>query len=143
MFEAAKHDGTSVIEILQNCVIFNDGAHKEIADRTTAADKQLILKHGEPMIFGKDRNKGIRLGAKGLEVVTIGENNITEKDLLVHDMTQEDSGIHNMLVDMKLPHYPMAFGVIRSFRLLLMMNFWKIKLNRRKKILPSNVWTIC
>ena len=66
------------------------------------------------MIFGKDRNKGIRLGAKGLEVVTIGENNITEKDLLVHDMTQEDSGIHNMLVDMKLPHYPMAFGVIRS-----------------------------
>ncbi|MFA7102946.1 MAG: 2-oxoacid:ferredoxin oxidoreductase subunit beta, partial [Bacteroidales bacterium] len=114
MFEAAKHDGTSAIEILQNCVIFNDGAHKEIADRTTAADKQLILKHGEPMIFGKDRNKGIRLGAKGLEVVTIGENNITEKDILIHDVTQEDSGIHNMLVDMKLPHYPMAFGVIRA-----------------------------
>ena len=114
MFEAAKNDGTSVVEILQNCVIFNDGAHKNIADRTTAPDKQLILKHGEPMIFGKDRNKGIRLGARGLEVVTIGEKGVTEKDILVHDMTQKDSGIHNMLVDMQLPNYPVAFGVIRS-----------------------------
>jgi 2-oxoglutarate ferredoxin oxidoreductase subunit beta len=54
------------------------------------------------------------LGAKGLEVVTIGENGVNEKDILIHDMTQEDSGIHNMLVDMQLPNYPVAFGVIRS-----------------------------
>ncbi len=114
MYEAAKHDGTSVIEILQNCVIFNDGAHKAIADRATAPDRQLILKHGEPMIFGKDNNKGIRLGSRGLEVVTIGENGITEKDILVHDAQQQDAGLHNMLADMHWPDYPIALGVIRS-----------------------------
>lgn len=114
MLEAAKHDGASVVEILQNCIIFNDGAHKEVANRSEAADNQLILRHGEPMIFGKDKNKGIRLGSKGLEVVNIGENGITKEDILIHDAKQKDAGIHNMLVDMRLPEYPVAFGVIRS-----------------------------
>ncbi len=114
MFEAAKHDGTSVVEFLQNCVIFNDGAHETITNREHAADRQLILKHGEPMIFGKNRDKGIVLGAKGLEVVTIGQNGITEKDILVHDMYQKDPGLHLMLAQMSLPEFPIALGVIRS-----------------------------
>ena len=114
MFEAARHDGTSVVEILQNCVIFNDGTHEAITNRETAEDRQLILKQGEPMIFGKNRDKGLVLGAKGLEVVTIGENGITEKDILVHDMTTQDPSIHLMLAQMKLPDYPVALGVIRS-----------------------------
>lgn len=114
MFEAARHDGTSVVEILQNCVIFNDGTHEAITNRETAEDRQLILKQGEPMIFGKNRDKGLVLGAKGLEVVTIGENGITEKDILVHDMTTQDPSIHLMLAQMKLPNYPVALGVIRS-----------------------------
>lgn len=114
MFEAARHDGTSVVEILQNCVIFNDGTHEVITNRETAEDRQLILKQGEPMIFGKNRDKGLVLGAKGLEVVTIGENGITEKDILVHDMTTQDPSIHLMLAQMKLPDYPVALGVIRS-----------------------------
>jgi len=66
------------------------------------------------MIFGKDNNKGIRLGSRGLEVVTIGENGITEKDILVHDAQQQDAGLHNMLADMHWPDYPIALGVIRS-----------------------------
>ncbi|MDR3047268.1 MAG: 2-oxoacid:ferredoxin oxidoreductase subunit beta [Bacteroidales bacterium] len=114
LLEAAKHDGTSVVEMLQNCVIFNDGAHKYITDREFRDDRQLILKHGQPMIFGKDQNKGIALGDNGLKVVTIGKNGVTEKDVLVHDMYREDPGIHLMLAKMKPPEYPIALGVIRS-----------------------------
>lgn len=114
MLEAAKHNGTSVVEFLQNCIIFNDGTHNQITNRDTAADNQLILKDGEPMIFGKDRNKGLILGDRGLEVVTIGENGIREEDILIHDMYQQDAGLHLMLAKMQLPNYPVALGVIRS-----------------------------
>ncbi|MDR1758712.1 MAG: 2-oxoacid:ferredoxin oxidoreductase subunit beta [Bacteroidales bacterium] len=114
LFEAAKHDGTSVVEMLQNCVIFNDGAHKYVTDKEFREDRQLLLRQGEPMIFGKDRDKGIIMGNNGLEIVKIGENGISETDLLVHDMTRPDPGIHLMLAKMKPPHYPIALGVIRS-----------------------------
>lgn len=114
MFEAAKHDGTSVIEVLQNCVIFADKTHAAVTDKEIRDDVQLHLKNGEPMIFGKNRDKGIRLKGTRLEVVTLGENSITEDDLLVHDQYQQDPGIHLMLAKMAPPHFPMAFGVIRS-----------------------------
>lgn len=114
MLEAAKHNGTSVVEFLQNCIIFNDGTHNQITNRDTAADNQIVLKDGEPMIFGKDRNKGLILGDRGLEVVTIGENGIREEDILIHDMYQQDAGLHLMLAKMQLPEYPVALGVIRS-----------------------------
>jgi Pyruvate:ferredoxin oxidoreductase and related 2-oxoacid:ferredoxin oxidoreductases, beta subunit len=114
LVEAAKHDGTSVVEMLQNCVIFNDGAHKYLTDKEFKEDRQLTLRQGEPMIFGKNRDKGIVLGNNGLEVVTIGENGVMEQDLLVHDMHREDPGIHLMLAKMKPPHFPIALGVIRS-----------------------------
>ena len=114
MVEAAKHEGCSVMEMLTNCVIFNDGAHKLIADREFRADRTIILRHGEKMIFGKDRNKGIALDGMGLKVVTIGENGITEDDILVHDAHSENVGIHMMLADMKYPDFPVALGVIRN-----------------------------
>ncbi len=114
MLEAAKHNGTSVVEFLQNCIIFNDNTHAQITNRDTAADNQIILRDGEPMIFGKDRNKGLILGDRGLEVVTIGENGIREEDILIHDMYQQDAGLHLMLAKMQLPEFPVALGVIRS-----------------------------
>lgn len=114
MFQAAKHDGTSVIEILQNCVIFADKTHEQITAKDLRDDHQLHLKNGEPMIFGKNRDKGIRLKGTKLEVVKLGENGITEKDLLVHDQYEKDPGIHLMLAKMSLPNFPVALGVIRS-----------------------------
>ncbi|MEG2336715.1 MAG: 2-oxoacid:ferredoxin oxidoreductase subunit beta, partial [Bacteroidales bacterium] len=114
MFEAAKHDGASVVEILENCVIFNDKAHAQITNKETRDDHQLHLKHGERMLFGKDHCKGIRLNGTRLEVVTIGENGITENDILVHDQFSQDPGIHLMLAKMALPEFPVALGVIRS-----------------------------
>lgn len=114
--EAEKHRGTSLVEILQNCVIFNDKVFSVITDKEGKFDNQLWLEHGKPMIFGKENNKGIRLDGLKLEVVTIGENGITEKDILVHDAYCEDETLHNMLVNMTLPEMPVAFGVIRSVK---------------------------
>jgi 2-oxoglutarate ferredoxin oxidoreductase subunit beta len=113
MFEAAKHDGTSVVEILQNCVIFADKVHDEITNKGTRDDHQLILRNGEPMIFGKNRDKGIRLKGTKLEVIHLGKG-FSEDDVLVHDRYQKDPGIHLMLAKMSPPKYPMALGVIRS-----------------------------
>lgn len=111
---SAKHDGCSVTEMLVNCVIFNDGAHSQISDRENRADRTIILRHGEPMIFGKNRDKGLILDDRKLKVVKIGENGITEKDILVHDAHCPSLGIHSMLVDMKYPDMPVALGVIRD-----------------------------
>jgi 2-oxoglutarate ferredoxin oxidoreductase subunit beta len=112
--EAAKHKGTSVIEVLQNCVIFNDGIHDAVTGRDVRDDRTITLKHGEPMIFGKDNEKGLILEGLKLKVVRLGENRITEKDLLVHDTREPNPGIQYMLANMRYPEYPMALGVIRS-----------------------------
>lgn len=117
IFTAAElHKGTSLVEILQNCVIFNDGVHDVIASKETRDDNQIYLEHGKPMLFGKTKNKGIRLNGLKLEAVTIGENGITEKDILVHDAECEDPALHLMLVRMKLPSLPVATGVIRNIK---------------------------
>ena len=116
MLEAAKHNGTSIVEILQNCVIFNNNTHELITSRKTKDDNQIHLEHGKPMIFGKNKDKGIICKRTKLEVVKIGENGITEDDLLIHDQYSEDPGIHNMLSRMAPPLFPMAMGVIRSVK---------------------------
>ena len=114
MVRAAMHDGTSVMEMLVNCMIYNNGTHADISDRAVRADRTIILRDGEPMIFGKDRDKGIVLDGLKLKVVKLGENGITEKDLLVHNSKENNFGIHSMLVDMKGPDFPVALGVIRD-----------------------------
>jgi 2-oxoglutarate ferredoxin oxidoreductase subunit beta len=112
--EADKFKGTSVVEILQNCVIFNDGAHDLITDKNNREDNQIYLEHGKPMIFGKDHNKGLVLDGWKLKAVTIGENGITEADILVHDAHDANPTMHSMLINMKLPELPVAMGVIRA-----------------------------
>jgi 2-oxoglutarate/2-oxoacid ferredoxin oxidoreductase subunit beta len=112
--EAAKHKGTSVIEVLQNCVIFNDGIHDTVADKEVREDRTLILKHGQPMIFGKTNDKGLILDGLKLKVVKLGENGISEKNILVHDAVEPNPGIQYMLANMSYPEYPVALGVIRA-----------------------------
>jgi len=112
--EAAKHNGTSVIEVLQNCVIFNDGIHDNIADKEVRDDRTLILKHGQPMLFGKENDKGLILDGLKLKVVKLGENGITLKNILIHDALEPNPGIQYMLANMSYPEYPVALGVVRS-----------------------------
>lgn len=111
---AAKHEGTSLVEVLQNCVIFNHGIHNAINDPEHRADRQLILEHGKPMLFGAEKDKGLVFEKGKLKVVKLGENGVTEDDILVHDATEEDPILHTALINMQLPDFPVAFGVIRS-----------------------------
>ncbi len=112
--DAAAHKGTSVVEVLQNCVIFNDGIHEAIANPKFRAERQLFLKHGEPMIFGEENDKCIIWTLEGLKVAKIGENGITKNDILVHNAKNPDPMIHLALINMTYPDFPVAVGVIRS-----------------------------
>jgi 2-oxoglutarate ferredoxin oxidoreductase subunit beta len=120
VFEAAAlHEGTSVVEVLQNCVIFNDGIHAEISDPKFREERQIFLKHGEPMIFGNQRDKGLIFDKGFLKVVTIGEKGITLDDILVHDVKEPNGYLHQQLIGMKLPDFPVAMGVIRAVEALV------------------------
>ena len=114
MTAGAKHIGTSVIECLVNCVIFNDGAHGWLAEKEFRADRTIALEHGKRMIFGKEGNKGLVLDGLNLKVVTIGENGVTENDIIVHDASCEDTTLHMKLSLMEGPEMPIALGVIRD-----------------------------
>ncbi len=111
---AAKHKGVSFLEVYQNCNIFNDGAFDYFAERSVRQDNVLYLEDGKPMIFGKDRNKGIRMNGAHPEVVTIGEDGITETDILVHDIKLEDPSVAFMLARMEQPDFPQPVGIFRA-----------------------------
>lgn len=111
---AARHKGTSVVECLVNCVIFNDGAHGWLAEKETRSDRLILLEHGKPMIFGKEANKGLVLDGFNLKVVTIGQNGITEADILVHDAACQDTTLQMKLALMEGPELPIAVGIIRD-----------------------------
>lgn len=112
--EAAKHKGTSVVEVLQNCVIYNNGIHSAITDPNHRADRQLFLEHGKPMLFGAENEKGLVFENAKLKVVEIGKDGYTIDDILVHDAEEVDPTLHLALINMQLPDFPVAFGVIRN-----------------------------
>lgn len=113
---AAAHKGSAFVEIFQNCIIFNDGAFDVVTDRDTRDDNVLHLEHGKPLIFGKDKNKGIRFNGLNPEVVTIGENGIKESDLVIHDEHNASPAYAFMLSRMEPPHFPTPLGVFRSIQ---------------------------
>ncbi len=115
MIKAAEHEGTSVVEVLQNCIIFANQVHKEITGKEVRDEHQIYLKHGEPMIFGKEGKKGLVMERGRLKAVTIGENGYKMEDILVHDDKDPDDTTHYMLARMALPELPVAMGVIRAW----------------------------
>jgi 2-oxoglutarate/2-oxoacid ferredoxin oxidoreductase subunit beta len=113
---AAEHKGAAFVEIYQNCNVFNDGAFEYVTEKEHKAESQLIVEHGKPMLFGKDKKKGIRL-AKGTlepEVVVVGENGTTEADVLVHDEHEASGALAFLLSRLGPPNFPTALGVVRS-----------------------------
>jgi len=109
---AARHKGTALMEIYQNCNVFNDGAFDSFTDKDVKADRQLRVEHGKPLIFGAQSNRGLRVSPRNLslEVVTLGENAVTESDVLVHDETS--ATLAYMLARMPFPDFPVALGVL-------------------------------
>ena len=109
---ARAYPGTAFVEILQNCPIYNDGVFGDITSKKVGAEHTITVEHGQPLVFGSAREKGLRIkpGTVSLEVVTLGENGIGEDDLLVHDET--DPTLAGMLARMDGPDFPVALGVI-------------------------------
>ncbi|HYR97149.1 MAG TPA: thiamine pyrophosphate-dependent enzyme, partial [Candidatus Binatus sp.] len=108
---AHEHKGASFVEILQNCNVFNDGAFNDVTDKATKADGTLVLEHGKPLVFGKNRDKGIRLRNFQPEVVQLG-NGITEADLLVHD--ERNPALAYLIARLGPPSFPTPIGVFTA-----------------------------
>ncbi|MGV8962316.1 MAG: 2-oxoacid:ferredoxin oxidoreductase subunit beta [Candidatus Saccharimonadaceae bacterium] len=116
LIAASKHKGTSIVEVLQNCVIFNDGTHSKLSDKSWREDNTIMLQHGEKMIFGKDKDRGIVVDGWNLKAITIGENGYSIADVLTHDTNTKDNVLQLKLalmgsVDDELP---VSLGVIRN-----------------------------
>ena len=112
----AEHKGTCFVEILQSCVIFNKKAWADISDRSCREDRLLYLEQGKPLIFGEKRNKGIMLRGTDPVVVTLGEQGVTEKNLVVHDMYRESPVYAAMLTEMDYPDFPLPVGTFRAVK---------------------------
>ena len=108
---AHGHKGGVFLEILQNCNVYNDGAFAELTEKETKVDTQLVVEHGKPMIFGKNKDRGIRLNGLTPEVVTLG-NGVSESDLLVHD--EKDPVLAFILSRMTPPAFPTPIGILRA-----------------------------
>ena len=108
---AHAHRGASFVEILQNCNVFNDGAFADVTEKTTKADATLVLEHGKPLIFGKNRDRGIRLRDYQPEVVTLG-NGITEADILVYD--ERNPALAYLIARLGPPVFPTPIGVFTA-----------------------------
>jgi 2-oxoglutarate ferredoxin oxidoreductase subunit beta len=111
--QAHQHKGTSFVEILQNCIIFNDGVFEPAVGRASKLDHSVELVHGEPMVFGADRDQGLRISpdTRALEVVQLGDD-VSAEDLVVHD-AEAATGMAEMLATMSFPEFPVPTGVFR------------------------------
>jgi 2-oxoglutarate ferredoxin oxidoreductase subunit beta len=112
LYRAAMHRGTSVVEVYQNCNVFNDGAWDYAKEKAVRADNTLELENGKPLIFGKERDKGIRLNGFRPEVVDLSSG-ISQDDLLFHD-EQADPIYVQILAGMRHPEFPEPIGVFRD-----------------------------
>jgi 2-oxoglutarate ferredoxin oxidoreductase subunit beta len=110
---AAEHRGTAFVEVYQNCNVFNDGAWDYATDRNQKAETTIELEHGKPLIFGKDRDKGIRLNGMEPEIVELSKG-ISEDDLLFHDEKSAEPSLAYLLSRMRYPEFPEPIGVFRA-----------------------------
>lgn len=149
---AARHNGASVVEILQNCVIFNNGIHNPITDREVRAERTIHLRHGEKMLFGKDMNLGLVQDGFLLKAVEIGKDGYTIDDVLVHDAHTKSNFLHQQLAMMDGKELPLAIGVIRDVDSLTYDNevseqVRTVKAKKgfdslRQMILAGDTWTV-
>ena len=109
---AHAHKGASFVEIIQNCIVYNDGAFDGWTNKSAVLDNTISVEHGKPLVFGKDGNRGIARSEDGfgIRVVEIGKNDVTENDILVHDHGNRILAM--MLADMEQPEFPVALGVL-------------------------------
>jgi 2-oxoglutarate ferredoxin oxidoreductase subunit beta len=111
---AARHRGTSFVEILQNCIVFNDDVLDRLGDRSLRDENWVRLEHGQPVRFGQGRRKGIVLREMEPSVAVVGENGVREEDLLVHNARSPSRAQAYLLAALKPPDFPMPYGIFRQ-----------------------------
>ena len=112
---AHDHKGASVCEILQNCVIFNNGTHDSVYDKEGRKRNAIYVRHGEKLVFGENNEFGLVQQGFGLKVVEIGKDGYTLDDILVHDAHCDDNTLQLKLALMgDGDGFPIALGVIRD-----------------------------
>ncbi len=112
---AARHHGTSFVEILQNCVVFNDRVLGDLTDRAQRQEQWVRLEHGKPIRFGAGGRKGIVLrGGMEPAVAVVGENGVREEDLLVHDARFPSRAQAYLLAALGPPAFPTPYGIFRQ-----------------------------
>lgn len=152
MIAAARHKGTSVVEILQNCVIFSNGVHSKITDKEVRADRTIHLRHGEKMLFGKDMNKGLVRDGFYIKAVELGKDGYTLDDVLVHDAKLPSNFLHQQLAMMDGETLPLAVGVIRdvdsiTYNDAVSQQIEEVRAKKgfnslREMILAGDTWTV-
>lgn len=109
--EASLHRGTSFVEIYQNCNVFNDGAFAEISDRGLRGERTISLQPGQPLIFGENNDKGLRLKGDSFEIVNRSED--TDPTLFVHQNALSISSA-SKLASLRYPDFPVPIGIFRA-----------------------------
>jgi len=112
---AMKHKGVSFVEIYQNCNVFNDKAHEPITGREVRDDRMIILEHGKPLIFGKNRNRAVRLNGLQPEIVEYREG-MDLKNFLIHNENDPEPNYAYLLTQMEYPAMPVPFGIFRDIK---------------------------
>jgi 2-oxoglutarate/2-oxoacid ferredoxin oxidoreductase subunit beta len=110
----ARHKGSGILEVYQNCNIFNDAAFKSFSEREVKEDRMITLEDGKPLIFGKNKDRGIRLNGVTPQVVNIGENGVTLDDILIHKENAPEPNLSYILGRMQFPEFPVPMGVFRA-----------------------------
>lgn len=118
---AAAHRGTAFVEVLQNCIVFNDGAYAALTDKTQRDELRLVLEHGQPLRFGKSGERGIRLAGLRPEIVSVaGAPGVAEGEgvpvgeLAVHDESDPHGSLAFLLAQFAAPEFPLPLGVFRA-----------------------------
>lgn len=111
--KAYEHKGTSLVEIYQNCNIFNDGIFSDYTEKEVKDDNTIVLEDGKPLIFGKERDKGIILDGVTPKVVDLNDG-YSESDLLVHHEKEESPVMTHILANIEFYGGPVPVGIFRS-----------------------------
>ncbi len=114
--KAMNHKGVAFIEVFQNCVIFNKDTHVPITGRENRDDRAVYLEHGKPLIFGKNKDKGIKINGFKAEIVDLAVHPDQSKNLLTHDANDLSPNYAYLLTQMEFPEMPVPFGVFRDIQ---------------------------
>ncbi len=140
------HKGTSLVEVFQNCIVYNDKVFSNFTSKENAIDFQIHLENGKPLLFGKDNSKGLRI-RNNLELEVVDSKN-NKDDILIHDET--NPVLSQLLLSMEPPEFPVALGVIRKVeKQIYENNFYESHSSKMKRKVSINsvirngdIWTI-